>query len=786
MTPEWADRVVSRYRQDWLPVVSDTYYLTNKLYLLSKQSLHDVRESFDDEQFKKAVDIKALPIFEKTRNLFIDKGRKNGIKPKIKAVDPSVKKDKEQDIFRLQNRQSYERLVNEQRSKIGLPPYKMPSDNFNGNIDEFDEMGLDPNSPSDVEFFMKTMYKLNYQALAQDIVKSYMNLSKIEDDIPRQINDALSVKAICKQDYVSQLTGQVKHVYLQPNQTYFIPGQNRDATDSPVKGWYMPITVKQLLDQLGSAFDFETQWRELIYGINYTNNMQFDGFIRGGVTYCCYDLRYYEENPDMKMPDFNFLNWSNCYNYKVQFGYIEWEQFCTHIEKRNTKTGQRFQADHAFKPTKKSQYEREEYGYFKMLSANFLATGFNSQRLYGFGPLYHQQTKGQYDEYCSGSISIIREEGISAVDIAKPYIDLANFAYYKMLWAIRRSKPDVWDFSYESIREVAKKMVPQTESLSTPQSANAFENSVMNLLEMFQKKLIMLHTYPIEDGRIIGGGGTPHVKIPGALDGLAVQLQEVTITWAEGQILDKLGTAGLASAQQPNPKDGLKISQIFLQQSNAATGYILELVQKAWEHTAKICLQYTQDICNFKSSVAYKFLKDMVGKDVIDSIDSLDNVAAHRLGIFITSFDTTVQKEKVDQQAEIALANGTLTYAQYLLIINIEDPTVAAVKFAYLDERKRKQDKQDAMEIEQMKQQTILMQHKAKMEEIQLQGQFQLQGDQINAQATIKGKEFDYRGKVDTKQMTINSDGQKQAQKAQAEKDILVAKSNIEAQQPLE
>lgn len=783
MTAEWANEVITVYRRDWMPVVSFRDYVINKKYLLSIQDMDDVTKYFDDQEFLNNIKFRPLPIMEKTRNILIDKARKSGIRPYIKAVDPTAIKDKEKDRFRIQNRKKLEGDINGERAKIGLPPFKMGYDKFKGNIEEFDQMQLNENENSDLDFFFKTYYKLNYETQAQNIVDSVNQLNKSSENASRCIIDILICKHLCKQTYVSPQTGQIKDFYLEPPQVRIIWGNNTDGSDAPVKGWVRNITVMQLLNYLGNMFDFEANWRQLINAINYANGEQFDGFIKGGFNYNMNSVGEIREGEPER--EYRFLDWTQSYNYKVAFGYIEWDQIVAHAEKVNPRTNQMFSAPVDFVPPKRSIFEKKLWYANKIMCSYFIATGDTSQWLYGYGPLYHQLIEGQYDEYARGSITVIREEGIPAIEVAKNYIDLGNYAYYKMLWATHQSKPDVWDYSYESIVEIAKKIQPNTEGANTPQGAGGMKSAIDSLVKLFKDKLILLHTFPVKDGQVMGGGGTQHSKIPGQLDALAPQLRELILEWAETQILDKLGMAGIANASQPNPKEGLKLNQLYLSQSNAATGYIYDMYQRFYESSARMILLYTQDIIKHKDTIPYNALKKLVGEEVIASVEELEDIAFHKFGIFVTSLDTMAQKEEMDQAAIIALERGEIEFGQWMLLKQIDDPRVAAMKLTYMKERAAKIAQDRAMELERMRQQTVQMQSDAQMQQIAAKGQFDIQTAQIAGDASVRGKELDYRRDVDTKQMQLMSEAPKQQQRTESDKELLETKANLEQQESM-
>lgn len=790
MTAEWADRVISYRRMDWQFVISPSEYFANKNWLLSVQSMKDIENYFDDEEFKRNVKFVPLPIMEKPRNILQDEVKKSGIKPYIEANDVSAIQDKDNDVFKLTNRSILENDINAARSKINIQaPYKMDYDKFNGNIDEFDQMGLDASDPSDVRYFIEAHYKLNYVANAQICVDSYSDLNEDEEDIPRYIIDVLCCKATCSWDYVSPVTGQIKSQYLQPSQTRWIRGNRRDGKDAACRGWEKQITLTQLIEQLGDSFNFETQWRDLVSSVNYYNNTQYDGFIRDGVPY---NMRLDGMSPEQikEQGDLpvQLMEWGSLttMNYKVHFGFIEWEQWCDHAEKRNTKNGLMFPVSSSdFKPTERSLYERKDWYFQKTKCSFYLATGAISQRLYGYGDLFAQLTEGQYDEYSRGSVSIILEEGLPAILVAHPYLHLANYAYYKMVWAIHKSEPDIWDFSYESIIEVAKKMRNELQGQNQPQQAGAFYSATMQLVEYMKKKLYRLHTYPIVDGRVVGGGGSPHQKIPGQLDPLATELRTIVLEWAEYQITDKLGLAP-REANTPNPKEGLRLTEIYLKQSRSATGYIPDMIERTFEHKAKIRLLYIQDIINHKASVPYKFLVDLVGKKIIGAVEALGKVAYHRMGCTVKSFSVQQEREDLLQKAEIALANQQITFIEYVMVKNMKDPRKAGIELAYMQEKAAKATQQRAMQLQQQQQagQQQIIQMQMDLED--RKGMWKLKGDQIIADAQVQGKQLDYQKGVQTTAMKLDAEPQKQAAKAEKDEDILRTQHALENQKPFE
>lgn len=794
----WANKVVTRRRMDWRTVVDPTYYFRMKSLLLSVQDLSfTVKKYFTDEDFLKNTKFRPLPILEKTKNIIIDQAREAGIKPYIEAVDPSAIEDRKQDIFRFQHAQSHVSEVTKQRKNVGIEtPYALREKDFNGNVRDFTKMGLNPLDESEVKFFFDTHYKLKYEIAGQTAVLSYLAANKAERDIPRYCIDIMAVKTFCKQDYINRLTGQIVTRYLPPDQTRWIPGNARDGSDAACRGWERQITVQELMSTLGDKFDFERDWRQLIIAINFGSGgaQTFNGFIRGGITYNLVDFNTtgtLQEQNNGTPPDMNYLNYEDCfsstYNYKVYFGLMEWEQYCLHVEKLHTKMNQMFPTTNDYTPPERSSWVRKEWGYFKTKQTYYLATGAYSQRLYDYGDMYMMPTKGESDEFSAGSISIIREEGLSGVAIVENYIELANYAYYKMLWTIHRSKPDQWDYSYESIRDIAQKMNQplNTQGAKVPQSAGTFGDAIEKLVELFDRKLIKMHTQPNIDGMPVGGGGSGHVKVPGALDALAIQLREIVLDWAEQQVADKFGLAGLANAEAPKQRDGLKLNELYLRQSRQATGYIPRMIDTGFRHTADTMLMYIQNILKFPNTVAYKYLLTLVGQEVVEDLGVISDATPRRYAITATSYSNWPDKKDQLLEALAAFQKGLITFSEYQLLKLIDDPRVAAKQSAFFQEKgeRRKEAQQKAandfaVALEDKKAGNLFKIEKMKADAKTLQERIRTNGYIYQADKMAESK-------TEAANIAAGATVNKEETKVENDKELLQDKATIQLQQSL-
>ncbi len=132
-------------------------------------------------------------------------------------------------------------------------------------------------------------------------------------------------------------------------------------------------------------------------------------------------------------------------------------------------------------------------------------------------------------------------------------------------------------------------------------------------------------------------------------------------------------------------------------------------------HVGVVSCLYFQDIVRYKSSQAYKWLKNLVGDEVVKPFEDLCGIAMHRYGIFIKSFNTDIdRKEQMDRAAE-AVHNKEISYEQYMMLESIEDYKKAGMVLAYYTAKAEKkqaqivaQNQKNAMDLQDRKDAGIL------------------------------------------------------------------------------
>lgn len=745
-----------------------------------------IRASFKDQKFLKLIDFDPLGIMEAYKNALIEELTKNPPKAELKATDPTAISEKKKDIELLKNRKIVEGDLSRLNKQINLPPHKLDSGNFKGNVEEFDKMKLDENDPEDLSFYEQDIQRLNYEMAGQSLINNVMKLCRFDLDLLSDLTrNILAVKAISFQVYVDKMTGEIKQRYIFPQTAYGIFGNSKDGHDNVCQGWQDNITVMQWLQQVGNEFDWSKDWRKLLWAINFCSPADtYTGFIRDGVPYDCFGNDDWMSEGGL-IGKSRLMDWSTALTYKVSGGYIEWNTWeATKTYLKEKVTGRVIDVvPYSFELKTKKQvqeYEKESFYQQQWYGANFLTTSSITQYIYNFGKVYYQNLYGANDEYASGSCVFYQEQGKSAVEIAMPYIRIANFAFYRLLWVITKAKPDSDVIVLDEMIQVSKGLQKIYPQLNTTNANLLIENIFKQYIKFREENFVEVRAFPQIDGRTVAQLPNLERKHNG-LDPIAAAMQ-VTTSWAEQQISQKIGINPMRIGANPPSRESNKSENESITASINTTGYVYRMLQAVKSRFATRVLTFAQDIIKFKDTVPYKWLLTLMGNEAFDGLKQLEDFCPHRYAMFLGDYNVDMEKSRVVQAADVALSKGELGYDDWFYICQTEDPK-KAVKLLTL--KKRKKDK-----IERKRQvQDMQTMHQNKMQEISAEKDLENTKGSWNLKVKEKEVEgFKYaadkqaESRIEVKELGIKAEPEKAAAKTQTNIETAKAKSDTDSQ----
>lgn len=787
---KWANLCINYFRMYWQRLVNVNRAWQDRNLMYSTQPLTEVANSFQDEEFIRDTQFLPLPILEAFVNTIVEELTKNPPRTELKATDPAAINAKKKDLQLLKSRKIVEGDISQTNAQIGLPPYKVPYDKFKGNVEEFDKMGLDERDPEDLTMYEQHFQRLIFEIAGQAVLDNVMKVNEFDDaTLRRVVKDVFCFKAICTQTFVDKLTGAIKTRYIDPQICRGIFGDTNDGKNDLCRGWEDSITIQEWLTMVGNEFDWDRDWKHLLWAINYCNNQKFTGFIRGGYTYTCVGDIAMINQMGLEGAEQNLLNWSNAYQFKVYCGYIEWqtpEATGTYVRKFDDENYVQ-PVDYNYElETKKEikSYYKESFYQNQWYRSYFIATTSSTQWLYGFQKVYFQTLEGTNDEYSNGTVCYYQEEGKSAVEISKTYLQIANFAFYRMLWLIYKAKPDQDEYLLEELITLSKGLKKEFPQMSGTNNIPTFESILNNVINYQKKSHVRIRTYPELDGKKVAQLPTDTGRGTGGLDPIAIAMQSVT-QWAEMQIAAKIGINPMRLGANPPSRESFNSEQQSLNSSYNTTGYMYRMVQYMKKHTGIVILNYAQDIIKFKDTMPYKWLQRLIGDESFENLSVLEEFCAHRMGIFVTDSNNNVERQAVLQAANISLAKGTLRQDEWFVVTQTEDPKRANALLVRMQRQREKKLQEMEMQKLQMQQQMQQQIHEMTMQEIQVKGELELQKSKIDYQTAITVAQINAQSKSEVKQMQIASDIPKQDSKTEGQKEILKEKSNLEQQESL-
>lgn len=805
---DWFNSSITLLRRDLRPIVDQNLMTSLRLMLDSKQGMRNIINSFDDVNFKRDVLANATPlgIMNVFINSLIEELKKSPPHAEVRANDPAALTAKKEDIDLLRYRKILERDRSALQNRVGMPGYKIPYEKFNGNVEEFDKLGLDDSDPDDVNFFDGSYHRLDFEIAAQSLVNAVMKLSKFDSThIQKYVRDACAGNVVCGQTYVDRVTGQIRNEYIYPEDFYFIPSDTEDGHNDVAKAWLRSCTIAEFLGRVGNNFDWNKDWPYLIWAINYCNNTKYTGFIRSGWMYDCIG------DPDKMAKGgisndwvSNCCDWSMAYRYKVWMGYTEWlcpEVTGEYLKKRDEDDGERIPIplDFKFKETKRgrkkksdegkleydeNEYEKESWYQWQLYGSYYLATTSTSQYLFNYGKVYHTLLEGANDEYARYTLWSFRNQGKSMAEIAYPIVEAINFAWYRLMWILYKAKPEEEQFLINEVLEIAKGLQQQFNQSGTNSVMPSIQSVLDQVIQYQRQKTIRIRAYPRIDGREIGQ--LPPLKNENrGIDPLS-QFMQGFVIFGQQLIAQQIGWNPMRSGANPPARESFKTEQATLESSYTSTGYVGRMIQSIKNHMATVTMLYGQDVAKFKDTVPYKWLVNQIGEDLTKSIGILDKIAAHRFAIFVDDINDVVDKNDIKQAATIALQEKQINFEQWFVVTQTKDPKRSAQLLSYLQRRAEKRLRMQALQDKQIEQQMAEAAHNMKMEEMAFERETKWGIAERDASAFISSAQINKEGRINVQEIKEAGALPKQAAKTEGDIATVREKANLEQQAPLE
>lgn len=729
---KWISDLISEFRLvGYNAIYSQKKALENRNLINSDHTLEKVRLMFKDPEKmeQSGFEFMQIAVIEKIKNIITAERMKAEIKAYVDAQDPSLERLKKQDKELLKNKKMIDTAVNSLKQKVGLPMEYVGNDDFSGNYDSFDEMGLDSNDVGDIETFFQTFYQLDTEIDFQKIINHFFTVNSIDDNTYHFVEDVLATKTLAIQQYVNKLNGQIVIRRIAPENLFRVMGENGSNQKSDVAlGYYELVTIQEFLKRVGDSFDFVKEFTDILLGVNSCNNTNYsaielsDGMVLGD--------RY----------NGRICSYTTLLTYKVQIGYMEFKSIDSIDYKRFT-NNEGNEKVYQIVPEKNNNkpYAKEPLFMERTYKANFLVTSSSTQYVFNEGKLYHQEVEGQEDEYSNYSIKYIHYSGKTVAEIAKPWVIMAQEAFNKFRFLLREEKKDGVAYNLESMMQVAKTFLGTDGSPA----------DLKVVFEMLKANSDSIWSFPVVEGQTLQIQGDLNRPITSQFDNKFKTYKDI-VDWAVNGVKSDLGFNDMRSGETPSTNDVYKLEQASLAQSSNATYYIDSMFDYIYKNTAITTLAFSNDIIRFKDTLPYKYLLNVVGEDGIERLESLPKIAPHRMDIYVSSYATVQDRIRILQDTAVAHQKGDIDYATKIIIDSINDHRKAQKLLIIKQDKAKKEKQQEAKQ--QQDYQMQFQDKKTKDEEriVQLRGELELKKAQVQAEGYIRAAEINANARQET------------------------------------
>jgi hypothetical protein len=756
-TLEWGERMVYELRQtsEWL--VDPVMAKENMEYLLGAQNMKSVKESFHNPADSK-VNFTPMKVMEKVRNIMVAETENAGIGLTVNSIDPTVVDLKQSDRKRLANRGFIEAHMSTLQTSIGNAPYKLNNAKkddgtpvFEGNVNKFDELALDDRMDEDLDYFFATYYRLRHEIKAEQPINYFVKYNELTTLLPQLTNDIMAKKAIALATSINEVTGAVDVRYLAPETVRVIAGRRLDYKDARAVGYEQSVSVSQLVGMLGSEIDIERDIQDIIRAINFSNHTEYSGVVDDSGR-----VRIMGGNNTGEVSMGRLMQLS------VTLGYMEWKT----VDAVAYKKGKNWHGNYSSfrtslvgRPGERSFYEREVTYAQKTYRAYYLATGVNyQQRLFKFGPLPFQRREGGSDEYSGYSICLYKDVGSSAVEIAKPHIDIIETAEKKFQYILARAKRPGRGYNIDVLQRLAEMVIDSTDAVDTS-NKGGISSKFMKVIEFLDESENELYANQTDDnGNPVGGNAQPNYDVENGIRESAMRF--MTVVQDRMLIInDLLGISPLREAYSPNPKDGFKMQMQALDYSRKATQYVSRMLGNVFQNTAERILACVQYAIEFKDRypLPYKFLLRALGEQSTTDLADLTKASQHRYAIFVEEFNAHYDKEQQRLYAEQAFMQGEIPYETLMLLKSIDSPKQAAQTLAFEKRRAQRQAMDAKRQEGEMASNLETQKHNQLMERIVKEGELEVEAKRVEGDYYMRAHEATAKATIESRKMQLEA-----------------------------
>lgn len=321
-----------------------------------------------------------------------------------------------------------------------------------------------------------------------------------------------------------------------------------------------------------------------------------------------------------------------------------------------------------------------------------------------------------------------------------PMADAIQIAWYRLQNAINQARPKGIMIEMGALEDI-------------PLGAGGKRLTPMKVLDLYNKTGTLVYRKSDSQGRM-----SNYKPIEELENGLG---RDVMNYWQIIQnniqlIRDVTGMNEMTDGSTPDPRTLTTVAKLAYEGTNNALTNIVQGEKQLLESLSNAVILRLQDVA---SEGEVKGYVRALGSNTMKFFKASPNVALYEFGIFLEDKPTDEERAMLQQQVIAGQSNGMLDIEDAIVIQNTDNLKVAQQLLAYKIKRRRKEEEDKAMRMQQMnaqvQQESAMVAEQAKQQTIQTEGQVKGQLIQLEKEYDAKILEMKYKYEIELEKMRM-------------------------------
>jgi hypothetical protein len=319
-----------------------------------------------------------------------------------------------------------------------------------------------------------------------------------------------------------------------------------------------------------------------------------------------------------------------------------------------------------------------------------------------------------------------------------PIADAIQIAWYRLQNVINQSRPKGIMIEMGALEDI-------------PLGSGGMKLTPMKVLDLYNKTGTLVYRKMDSQGRV--SNVKPIEELENGLGRDAMNYWQLIQNHIQ-MLRDITGMNEMTDGSTPDPRTLTTVAKLAYEGTNNSLAGIISGEKKLLESLAYSVMLRLQD--SVQKTTVEGYVRSL-GGNTLKFLRVSPNVAMHEYGIFLEDRPTDDQRAMLMQQVQAGQVNGLLDIEDAITIQNTDNLKVAQQLLAYKIKKRRQQEEEKAMRMQQMnaqvQQQSAMAAEQAKQQTIQMEGQVKSQIIEVEKNLEAKLLDMKYQYELQLEQL---------------------------------